>query len=90
MRAGGGRGAHVVLAPRRVERIDAHDALTMPEAAGDERLRDLIAREGLLVRRDSVLAVQQQHVGIERARLLESTSVRSGEVQSGAAGSRCG
>jgi hypothetical protein len=83
--AAAGDGREVLVAPGRIERVDAHDQFALAVAAGLDGRDHLLARQRLGVGRDGVLEVEDQRIGRQAARLLERARVGAGHVEYGTA-----
>jgi hypothetical protein len=80
IRLGGGRGEQIVPAPRRGQRVDAHDDLAFAEACTHRRA-NLVAGRLFGVGGDGVLQVEDQRIRLERARLFQGARVGSRQVK---------
>ena len=80
----GGRG-EVVGAPRRAGAVHPDHHLALAVAARRHRRHHLAARLLLGGRRHRVLQVEEQHVGVEGAGLLQRPGVGAGHVEGAAA-----
>ena len=72
---------HVAIAPRRIKPVDAHGHRLGPEVHGLQAFDDVGPRLRLVGRRNTVLEVETDHVGIRSGRLLEQLRAHAGNEQ---------
>ncbi|CFN82020.1 Uncharacterised protein [Bordetella pertussis] len=77
---------HIVLAPGRVQAIDAHDDAASSEAALAQGVRHLHARLFLGRHRDRVFQVENQRIGVEFAGARQRARVGAGGIKHRAEG----
>src|ERR1700722_2425294 len=75
----------VVDPPWRIEAVDPNQDLTLAESPGRDRLRDLVAREGLGIGRHGILKIENDAVSRQIARLFQRPRIRPRHEQETAA-----
>ena len=78
-------GGQVVGMPGRIDAVDPDEHLARAEAAGLDRVGDLLARGFLGVGRDRILEVEDDAVGGERFRLLQGAGIGARHIKQAAA-----
>ena len=82
---GVGGGGEIVGMPGRVDAVDADEHLALAEAAGLDRVDNLLARRFLGVGRDRILKIENDAVGGKRLGLLQRAGIGARHVQHAAA-----